>query len=123
MEGKEIFSQIARISDHIKAYIETKLSYLGILAFEKAVKTISLLMANAFVFMAGLLALMFLSGAAAIYLGSLLDSLLYGMLIVAGFYLLLLIILVAARKRIFGRMAIRIVKQIALQDDEPAGQK
>ncbi len=123
MEGKEILSQIARITDHIKAYVETKLSYLGVVAFEKAVKVISLLMANAFVLMAGLLALFFLSGAAAIYIGSLLHSLLYGMLIVAGFYLLLMIILVAARKRIFGRMAIRIVKQIVVPDDEPKAKK
>ena len=123
MEGKEILSQIARITDHIKAYVETKLSYLGVVAFEKAVKVISLLVANAFVLMAGLLALFFLSGAAAIYIGSLLNSLLYGMLIVAGFYLLLMIILVAARKRIFGRMAIRIVKQIVVPDDEPKANK
>lgn len=123
MEGKEILSQIARITDHIKAYVETKLSYLSVVAFEKAVKVISLLVANAFVLMAGLLALFFLSGAAAIYIGSLLNSLLYGMLIVAGFYLLLMIILVAARKRIFGRMAIRIVKQIVVPDDEPKANK
>ncbi len=121
MEGKELFSHIASLKDNIKSYIEAKSSYYGVLAFEKAVKLLSLLLANIFLMMAGLLALLFLSGAAAIYLGMLLDSILYGMLIVAGVYLLVLFVFMAARKRIFGRLSIRIVKQFFLSDDdEPA---
>ncbi len=118
MEGKDLFSQIASTKDNIKSYIEAKSSYYGVLAFEKAVKFISRLLANIFLMMAGLLALLFLSGAAAIYLGQLLDSNLYGMLIVAGVYLLVLFVLIAARKRIFGRISIRIVRQVFVSDDD-----
>ncbi len=81
------------------------------LIFENAVRGLSLLMASAFTLMAGLLAVLFLSGAAAIYLGQILDSMLHGMLVLAGIYILLVIILLLAKKRIFGRMAIRIVKK------------
>ncbi len=117
MDGKELFSQIASLKDNIKRYLETKSSYYGVLIFEKAVRGLSLFMASAFILMAGLLALLFLSGAAAIYLGQVLDSPLYGMLVVAGIYFLLMIILLSAKKRIFGRMAICIVKKFFVNDE------
>ncbi len=118
MDGKELFSQIASLKDNIKRYLETKSSYYGILIFEKVVRGLSLLMASAFTLLAGLLALLFLSGAATIYLGQVLDSILHGMLIVAGIYMLLVIILLSAKKRIFGRMAIRIVKKFFIAPEE-----
>ncbi len=120
MDGKELFSQIASLKDNIKRYLETKSSYYGMLIFEKAARGLSLFLASAFTLMAGLLALLFLSGAVAIYMGQALGSPLYGMLVVAGIYFLLMIILLSAKKRIFGRMAIRIVKKFFVNDEGKA---
>ncbi len=117
MEGKELLAHIVSLKDNIQKYIETRLSYYGILAFEKAAKALSLLIANLVVAAILLLALLFISGAAAWFLGGLLDSYGFGMLIVGGFYLLLALVFFARRKSIFGRAAIRILLNLFLRDD------
>lgn len=117
MDGKELLEHIAGLKDNVRKYLETKISYYGILAFEKAVKLLSLLMANAVVLITCLLALLFLSGAAALWVGWLLGSLLYGLLIVSGFYFLLAVIFIIWRKSIFGRLAIRMLVKIFLEED------
>jgi len=117
MDGKELLEHIAGLKDNVRKYLETKISYYGVLAFEKAVKLLSLLMANAVILTTCLLALLFLSGAAALWFGQLLDSLLHGILIVSGFYLLLTLIFMIWQKSIFGRLAIRILLKIFLDED------
>ncbi len=117
MDGKELLEQIAGLKDNVRKYLETKISYYGILAFEKAVKLLSILLANAVILSTCLLALLFLSGAAALLVGQLLDSLLYGILIVSGFYFLLTGIFLIWNKSIFGRLAIRIMLKIFLDED------
>ncbi len=117
MDGKELLEQIAGLKDNVRKYLETKISYYGILAFEKAVKLLSILLANAVILSSCLLALLFLSGAAALLVGQLLDSLLYGILIVSGFYFLLTGIFLIWNKSIFGRLAIRIMLKIFLDED------
>lgn len=112
MKLTELLAYITGLKDSLQKYIETKSAYYALLAFEKAAKLLSLLMANTAWMMAGLLALIFLSGALAIYLGEVLQSAWLGMLIVGGFYLLLVLLFYAWRKRIFGRMAIRILQDV-----------
>ncbi len=118
MDGKELLAHIAALKDNLQKYLETKISYYGIVAFEKAAKVLSLCMANIIVLMAALLALLFLSGAAAVYLGVLLESFGLGMLIVGGFYLLILCIFYLGRRKIFGRAAIRILRDVFMHDKE-----
>ena len=117
MDGKEILGHIAGLKDNVRQYLETKISYYGILAFEKAVKLLSMIMANVVIITLLLLALLFLSGVAAISIGLLLESYPLGMLIVGGFYLLLSLFFLAMRKRIFGRMAIKILLKIFMDED------
>ena len=117
MEGKELLAHIVSLKDNIQKYLETRLSYYGILAFEKAAKALSLLIANLVVAAILLLALLFISGAGAWFLGDLLGSYGYGMLIVGGFYLLLALVFFASRRRVFGRAAIRILLNIFIRDD------
>ena len=107
-----MLAHVSGLKDNLQKYVETKASYYAVLAFEKAVKVLSLFMANTAWMMAGLLALVFISGAVAILLGELLESAWLGMLLVGAFYLLLVLIFYAWRKRIFGRMAIRILLDI-----------
>lgn len=117
MDGKEILGHIASLKDNVRKYLETKISYYGILAFEKAVKLLSMIMANVVTIIFLLLALLFLSGAAALSIGMLLNSYILGLLIVGGFYLLMALFCVALRKRIFGRIAIRLVLKMFIDED------
>ncbi len=118
MDGKEILGHIASLKDNVRQYLETKISYYGILAFEKAVKLLSMIMANVVIIILLLLALLFLSGAAVMSVDLLLGSTLLGMLIVGGFYLLLALFFLALRKRIFGRMAIKVLLKMFIDEDE-----
>ncbi len=118
MDGKEILGHIAGLRDNIRQYLETKISYYGILAFEKAVKLLSMIMANLAIAVLLVLTLLFLSGAAAVFIGQMLDSYLFGMLIVGTFFLLFALLIAAGRKRIFGRLAIKILLKIFLEEDD-----
>lgn len=117
MDGRKVLEHIAGLRDNVRKYLETKISYYGILAFEKAVKLLSLLIANGVMIMLGFLVLVFISGAAALWIGELLDSAVYGLLIVGGFYFLLLLIFSIWRKSIFGSIAIKILQKIFLDED------
>ncbi len=123
MDGKELLSHITSLKDNLQKYLETKISYYGILAFEKAVKVLSMFMANIVFLLAGVLALFFISGAISVYLGVLLDSYWQGMLIVGGVYLVVLLVMFAWRRRIFGRAAIKILLGILMDEDEPSGNR
>ncbi len=118
MEGKELLAHLADLKDNLQKYLETKVSFYGIVAFEKAVKVLGLFISQAFFAMAGFMVLLFLSGAAAMYIGGLLQSYVLGMAIVGGGYLLILLVFYLGRNRIFGRMAIRILLNIFIRDDE-----
>lgn len=117
MDGRKMLEHIAGLKDNIRKYFEAKISYYGVLAFEKAMKLLSVLIANFVIITLGFLALVFFSGAAAIWLGMLLGNTLFGLLIIGGFYFLLAMILFLWRKNIFGRIAIKILTSIFIDED------
>ncbi len=117
MDGRELLEHIAGLKDNARRYLETRISYYGVLAFEKAVGLLTMLMANSAVFAMSIIALFFISGACSLLLGEMMDSYVYGMLTVGGFYLLLALILFIMRKQIFGRIAIKTLIKILLDED------
>ncbi len=119
MEARELLANIAALKDNLQKYLDTKLSYFGVLAFEKAVRLLALLMGRVAVLAALFFALFFLSGAAAWFLGEIVGSAGIGMLIVGGFYLLLMLVFALLRNSIFGRVAIRILLNIFFQNEPP----
>lgn len=118
MENKTIFENISELKENLQQYLETKLSYYGITAFEKAVKMLTAFAAQGFVGMLMLIAFIFLSAAAAIYIGTLLESTELGLLIVGGFYLVLGLIFYLFRRKIFSPIIIKVLVNIFFQDDE-----
>ncbi len=118
MDTRVLLEHIAGIKDNLQKYVETKVSYYGMLAFEKSVRMLGLFMAHVVVLMIGLLALLFLSGAAAVLLGDVLDSSWMGLLIVGGFYLLIGLFVFARRRSIFGRWAIRSLVHLFFSEDD-----
>lgn len=107
MEGKSLFDQFAELRENLQEYIQARVSYYALLAFEKSSRLLTVLL-NAWVVSACiLLALLFLSASAAIYLGRLWGALELGLLAVGGFYILLALFFFLFRNRLFGRCVIR----------------
>lgn len=121
MDGKSLLEHIAGLQDSLRKYLETKLSYYGLLAFEKAAKLLTAFLGNGVIIAALLIALIFLSGAGALYVGSLLGSMELGLLIVGAFFLLLALLMYIFRNRLFGPYIIRSLAEVFFQDDEEAG--
>ena len=118
MENKTIFENISELKDNLRQYLETRISYYGISAFEKAVKILTAITSRVFVSLLLVIALVFLSAAVAIYLGSILESTELGLLIVGGIYLLLGIVFYAFRKKIFSPIIIRSLADVFFKDDD-----
>ncbi len=118
MDVRALFEHISGLRENLHKYLETKISYYGLIAFEKAVRLLTTFIGNSVIIGAFLIALMFLSGAAALYIGNLLESFELGLLIVGGFFLLLTIILRVFRGRIFGPFIIRSLSDVFFKDDD-----
>jgi len=122
MEGKSFFQNISEFRENLLKYVETHVSYYGLVAFEKAVKLVSSLVSSTVTLLLIMLALIFFSGAAGLYFGKLLQSYELGLLIIGGFYLLLGIVFFIFRKKIFSRVVIKSLGEVFFQDDEKQDQ-
>jgi len=117
MEGKSFLDGLFGLREDLQNYLETKVSYYGLTAFEKAVRLLIVLLGNGIIVVTLLVAVFFLAGAGALYLGSLLESHTLGFLITGGFFLLVALLLMLFRKRIFGPCIIRSLANIFFTDD------
>jgi hypothetical protein len=118
MENKTFFENISELKDNLRQYLETRISYYGITAFEKSVKIITAVTSHVIVLLLIFVALIFLSAAAAIYIGSFLESTELGLLIVGVLYLLLGIVFYVFRVKIFSPVIIRSLVDIFFRDDD-----
>ncbi len=118
MEEKSFFDNVSGLKENLQKYFETKASYYSLLAFEKAVKLVISVVSNTVTFVIIMLALVFVSGAAGLYVGRLLQSYELGLLIIGGFYLLLGILLFVFRRKIYSRSVIKHLGEIFFQDDD-----
>jgi hypothetical protein len=118
MEKNPFFENISELKENLRLYLETKLSYYGLTAFEKAVKILTVITGNGFILLVMWMALIFFSGAVAFYIGTLLDSNVLGLLIISGAYFLLGIILIIFRNRIFSSIIIKLLLNVFFKDDD-----
>ena len=118
MEEKSFFENISELKENLQKYLETKVSYYGLVAFEKTVKLVVSLVSSTVTLVVLLLALIFFSGAAGLYFGRLLESYELGLLIIGGFYLLLGFVLYSFRKKIFSRCVIKNLSEVFFHDDD-----
>lgn len=118
MDSKSLFEHISGLRESLRKYLETNISYYGLVAFEKAVKLLTTFLGNGVVIVALLIALIFISGAAALYIGTLLNSMELGLLIVGGVFLLLALVLYIFRNRIFGPCVIKSLAEVFFKDEE-----
>ena len=118
-----MLEHISGLQESLRKYLDTKLSYYGLLAFEKAVRLLTAFLGNGVIIVVLLIALLFLSGAGSVYVGNLLESQVLGLLITGAFYLLLALVLIIFRSRIFGPFIIRSLAEVFFQEDEDADEK
>lgn len=113
------FSQaIAALADSIRRYLEVRVNLAKLHIMEQAARIISLLVAALLFFILMMLFLLFISIAAANWIGELLDSMMLGYFIVAGFQLLLGILVFSFRRRLFLNTVIRHLSEIFFEDEK-----
>lgn len=118
MGRKNLLDHIFGLREDLQAYLEARMSYYGLTAFEKAVRLLTTFLGNGVIIVTLLIALIFLSGAGAVYISTLLDSYVLGLLVTGSFYLLLAIILMLFRNRIFSRFVIKSLSDVFFRDDD-----
>ncbi len=118
-----MLEHISGLQDSLRKYLDTKLSYYGLLAFEKAARLLTAFLGNGVIIVVLLIALLFLSGAGSVYIGNLLGSQVLGLLITGAFYLLIALVLIIFRSRIIGPFVIRSLAEVFFQEDEDADEK
>lgn len=107
---KDIKKHIADIKTEAKQFIETNLDYYQLLGFKISAKALALMFRIFGIALFSTLALIFLSFAAAFAIGSSLESVTLGFLIVGAVYLILVALLYTFRKTLID---IPILKKIS----------
>jgi hypothetical protein len=118
MGTKSFFENISSIKENIGLYIEKKISLYTLIGFEKAAKGLSTAISISTVIVFMIMALFFLSAAAAIYIGKLLEAIELGLLVVGGFYIFLGIIFFLFRKQIFSSLIITFLADVFFKNDD-----
>ena len=100
MEAQNLKEDAKDIINHSSDYLETLYKLNVVRATKKASNIASGVVNSVLIFFISLCILLFLSMAAAWWIGDVLDSPALGFLSVAAFYILLVILLVALRKKV-----------------------
>lgn len=106
------------MKESVAQYLDTKLSYLILVVFDKAVKAFTVVLGNTTVLLMMFVAFFFFSAAASIYIGKLLGSIELGLLIMGGFYLFLGFVFILFKRQIFSRIIISYLVNVFFKDDE-----
>lgn len=118
MERKSFFENVNEIRENLHQYVEKRMTLFALMGLEKAVKALTTAIALAIVILFLAIFWLFMSAAAAIYVGRLLESIELGLVAVGVLYLLLAIIFFAFRKQIFGGMIIGYLVDVFFKDDD-----
>jgi uncharacterized membrane protein len=115
----DFFLKTEELAKHIKEYVDTKVQHTKLLVAEKASRIISDLIARTVVLVLMVLFVLFASIALAFALAEWTGALWAGFLIVAGIYLLIVIIVWSGRER-FIRVPVmnNIVKQLFSEESK-----
>lgn len=117
--SKSSFSQaISELADSIRRYLEVRVNLAKLHIMEQTARIVSLLIAVLMFFTFLILFLVFVSIAAATWIGTLVNSTVLGYLIVAAFQLLLCILIFRFRRRLFLNIVIRQLSEIFFKEQK-----
>jgi hypothetical protein len=100
MALEELKDNVEDIQENAKAYIESSLAYYKLWGFKVAMKSTTLMLKFALIAICLMIVLLFMSVAAALAIGELMDSYVVGFLIVAGVYFVLALLLFMIKDKI-----------------------
>lgn len=104
---EELNTNFDELKSEAKSFIDTNIDYYQLWAFKVTTKASGLVLKIFVLSLLLLLALLFLSFAAAFAIGSAMNSTTYGFLIIGGVYILLSIVIVYFRKQILDPLVIK----------------
>ncbi len=96
----DLKENVEDIQEHAKGYLESSIAYYKLWGFKVAMKSTTLILKFALIAICMMIVLLFMSVAAALAIGALMESYVVGFLIVAGVYLLLAILLFTIKDKI-----------------------
>ncbi|MBE0662009.1 MAG: phage holin family protein [Bacteroidales bacterium] len=115
--AKSFFSQsITDLINSIRRYFDIRFTQVKLEVMEKTARIISLIIAAVFLLTLFMLFLIFISFAAALWVGELLQSQALGYLCVAGFYLIVGLLTLILRRRLFLGAVISHLSEIFFEE-------
>ena len=117
MALEELKDNIDDIQENAKAYVENSIAYYKLWGFKVAMKSTTLILKFILIAICMMIVLLFLSVAAALAIGDLLDSYVLGFLIVAGVYLVLAILLFMVKDKIVEGPILEKFSEIFFNED------
>lgn len=116
MAFDELKDELNSIQDNAKAYVDTSIEYYKLKGFKIAMKSASLIARGVVALLFISLFIFFISTALALAIGKLLDSYIYGFLIVAFFYLILTSIVLFFKSKFIEKKVIQKFSKIFFND-------
>ena len=117
MALEELQNNVEEIQKNTKAYIESSIAYYKLWGFKVAMKSTTLALKFFLIAICLVVVLLFVSVAGAIAIGKLLDSYVFGFLIVAGIYLVLALLLFLVKDKIVEGPILEKFSEIFFNDD------
>ena len=117
MALEELQNKVEEIQENAKGYVESSIAYYKLWGFKVAMKSTTLILKFSLIAICLGIVLLFVSVAGAFAIGKLLDSYVYGFLIIAGIYLVLALLLFLVKDKIVEGPILEKFSEIFFNDD------
>lgn len=117
MALEELKDNVEDIQENAKAYLESSISYYKLWGFKVAMKSTTLILKFTLIAICLMIVLLFMSVAAALAIGKLMDSYVVGFLIVAGIYFVLALLLFMIKDKIVEGPILEKFSEIFFNED------
>ena len=116
MAFDELKKNVEDIQENTKAYVESSMAYYKLWGFKVAMKSTTLMVKFFLIAICMLIVLLFISVAGALAIGKLVDSYVFGFLIVAGIYLVLALLLFLVKDKVIEGPVLEKFSEIFFND-------
>lgn len=117
MALEELKDNVEEIQENAKAYVESSIAYYKLWGFKVAMKSTTLILKFILIAICMMIVLLFMSVAAALAIGDLLNSYVVGFLIVAGVYFVLALLLFMIKDKIVEGPILEKFSEIFFNED------
>ncbi|MES2411053.1 MAG: competence protein [Bacteroidota bacterium] len=114
---EELKENVEDIQENAKAYIESNIAYYKLWGFKVAMKSTTLILKFLLIAICMMIVLLFMSVAAALAIGELMESYVVGFLIVAGVYFILAFLLYKIKDKIVEGPILEKFSEIFFNED------